>query len=258
VTERADRDETVSEAQIAVHWREEDYYHPPATFIAKANATDPAIVERYGEKYFPECFKEYADLLSWDHYWHTTLDTGTPPLVRRRSPEHSPRRHVLVLRRHRVDHRALLHRLRAARAGNHQRDVRGRAHLPGSRASLADRRATRGEHLPHRAHDDPHAAQARAGGAHEVPVPLQAHDHGRRADRTGRVALVSQRRRQGPSGHRRYLVANRERRVSGQHAAADEARQLRSRGPRGLPGDLRRGGSRGRGRKRPGRQHLHP
>jgi acetyl-CoA synthetase len=69
----------LSEAQIAVHWREEEYYQPPAAFIAQANAADPAILERFGEEHYPECFKEYADLLSWDSYWHTTLDTGDPP-----------------------------------------------------------------------------------------------------------------------------------------------------------------------------------
>ena len=69
----------VSEAQIAVHWREEEYYQPPPRFIGQANASDPSIFERFSEKYFPECFKEYADLLSWDHYWHTTLDTSNPP-----------------------------------------------------------------------------------------------------------------------------------------------------------------------------------
>jgi acetyl-CoA synthetase len=69
----------VSEAQIAVHWREEEYYQPPATFIAQANAADPAIFERFSEEHFPDCFKEYADLLDWDQYWHTTLDTSNPP-----------------------------------------------------------------------------------------------------------------------------------------------------------------------------------
>ena len=69
----------VSEAQIAVHWREEGYYYPPAKFIGQANAADPAIFERFSEEHFPECFKEYADLLTWDHYWHTTLDTSNPP-----------------------------------------------------------------------------------------------------------------------------------------------------------------------------------
>jgi acetyl-CoA synthetase len=69
----------VSEAQIAVHWREEEYYYPPAKFIGQANAADPGIFERFSEKNFPECYKEYADLLSWDSYWHTTLDTSNPP-----------------------------------------------------------------------------------------------------------------------------------------------------------------------------------
>src|SRR5712691_11102998 len=69
----------VAEAEIAVHWREEEYYQPSPKFIGQANASDPSIFERFSEKYFPECFKEYADLLTWDHYWHTTLDTSNPP-----------------------------------------------------------------------------------------------------------------------------------------------------------------------------------
>ena len=28
-----------SEAQIAVHWREEEYFEPPASFVAQANAS---------------------------------------------------------------------------------------------------------------------------------------------------------------------------------------------------------------------------
>jgi acetyl-CoA synthetase len=68
-----------TEAQIAVHWKEEEYYYPPAAFIAQANAADPRIFERFAEQNFPECFKEYADLLTWDKYWHTTLDTSNPP-----------------------------------------------------------------------------------------------------------------------------------------------------------------------------------
>ncbi|AVZ74289.1 acetate--CoA ligase [Streptomyces lunaelactis] len=69
----------LSEAQIAVHWREEDYYRPSAKFVAQANAGDPAIIERFGEEHFPECFREYADLLTWDTYWHTTLESSRPP-----------------------------------------------------------------------------------------------------------------------------------------------------------------------------------
>jgi acetyl-CoA synthetase len=69
----------VSEAQIAVHWREEEYIEPPASFVEQANAADPAILERFSEDHFPDCFKEYADLLTWDAEWDTTLDTSNPP-----------------------------------------------------------------------------------------------------------------------------------------------------------------------------------
>jgi acetyl-CoA synthetase len=70
---------SLSEAQIAVHWREEEYYQPPAEFIAQANAADPDILERFSEEHFPDCFKEYADLLTWDAEWETMLDTSNPP-----------------------------------------------------------------------------------------------------------------------------------------------------------------------------------
>jgi len=72
----------VSEAQIAVHWREEEYYPPPAGFVAQANANDPAIRDRFTEDKFPECFKEYADLLTWDQTWDTTLDTSNAPFYK--------------------------------------------------------------------------------------------------------------------------------------------------------------------------------
>jgi acetyl-CoA synthetase len=69
----------VSEAQIAVHWQEEAYYHPSPQFIAQANMTDPGIYNRFSLDNFPNCFKEYADLLTWYEYWHTTLDTSDAP-----------------------------------------------------------------------------------------------------------------------------------------------------------------------------------
>ena len=46
----------VSEAQIAVHWREEDYYYPPPGFVEQANAADPAILERFSEDRVPRLF----------------------------------------------------------------------------------------------------------------------------------------------------------------------------------------------------------
>src|SRR6202022_3686733 len=58
-----------------------------------------------------------------------------------------------------------------------------------------------------------------------------------------------------------HLVANRERRVPGQppaSAAADEARELRSRGPWHLPHHPRRGGKARSEGEHKGRQHLYP
>lgn len=69
----------LSEAQIAVHWREEEYFEPPPEFTAQANANDPAILERFGEEHFPDCFIEYAEMLDWDRKWDVVLDTSNPP-----------------------------------------------------------------------------------------------------------------------------------------------------------------------------------
>jgi len=68
-----------SEAQIAVHWGEEEYYYPSYEFIAQANMTDPAVFDRFSLDNFPNCFKEYADLLDWYEYWDTILDTSDAP-----------------------------------------------------------------------------------------------------------------------------------------------------------------------------------
>jgi acetyl-CoA synthetase len=69
----------LTEAQIAVHWREEEYFHPGPKFIGQANLSDPAVNQRFAVENFPECFREYGDMLSWDQYWHTTLDTSDAP-----------------------------------------------------------------------------------------------------------------------------------------------------------------------------------
>jgi acetyl-CoA synthetase len=68
-----------SEALIAVHWREEGTYPPPAKFTAQANASDPAIREQYTEDKFPDSFTAYADLLTWFKRWDTVLDTSNAP-----------------------------------------------------------------------------------------------------------------------------------------------------------------------------------
>jgi len=72
----------VSEATIAVHWQEEGYYRPSVEFIAQANLADPEVHKRFSLDNFPECFKEYADLLTWYKYWEKTLDTSNAPFWR--------------------------------------------------------------------------------------------------------------------------------------------------------------------------------
>ena len=67
------------EREIAVHWKEEEYVQPSPKFIGQANLTDPAILDRFTIEKFPEYFREYADLLDWDQYWHTTFDSSNPP-----------------------------------------------------------------------------------------------------------------------------------------------------------------------------------
>ncbi len=68
-----------SEAQIAVHWKEEEYVYPSEKFIAQANLTDKNVFDRFSLDNFPACFTEYADLLHWDKSWDTILDTSDAP-----------------------------------------------------------------------------------------------------------------------------------------------------------------------------------
>ncbi|MCI4350581.1 MAG: acetate--CoA ligase [Thermoplasmata archaeon] len=75
-------DPEVSEAQIAVHWKEEPRIDPPAEFVAQANVADVAVRGRFAIGRFPECFREYAELLDWATPWHTTLDTERAPFYR--------------------------------------------------------------------------------------------------------------------------------------------------------------------------------
>ena len=44
-----------SEAEIAVHWGEEQFFYPSAQFIAQANVTDPKVFERFSLDNFPNC-----------------------------------------------------------------------------------------------------------------------------------------------------------------------------------------------------------
>ena len=69
----------LNEAQIAVHWKEEEYFYPSQPFIAQANLKDPNIDKRFSLDNFPQCFDEYANLLTWFKKWDQTLDSGNPP-----------------------------------------------------------------------------------------------------------------------------------------------------------------------------------
>ena len=68
-----------TEADIAVHWGEEQYFYPSVKFIAQANMTDEKIYDRMSLDKCPEYWKEYADLLTWYKYWDTILDTSDAP-----------------------------------------------------------------------------------------------------------------------------------------------------------------------------------
>lgn len=74
--------ENVSESQIAVHWKEEEYFEPNPKFAEQANAKDDAILNRFKEENFPECFSEYAELLDWDKKWDKVLDSDNPPFFK--------------------------------------------------------------------------------------------------------------------------------------------------------------------------------
>lgn len=73
---------TVTEAEIAVHWGEESYVYPSPTFIRQANLVDPGIRERFSLDRFPDYYREFADLLTWDRYWTQILDASNPPFYR--------------------------------------------------------------------------------------------------------------------------------------------------------------------------------
>jgi acetyl-CoA synthetase len=81
-TQGASEEVEYSENQIAVHWREEEYYQPPEEFKGQANANSDSILEHFSPGNFPDSFTAYADLLTWDKKWDTVLDTSNPPFFK--------------------------------------------------------------------------------------------------------------------------------------------------------------------------------
>src|SRR5881396_808376 len=72
----------VSEAQIAVHWQEQNYFAPPKDFVAQANLTDKGVFKRFALEKFPGYYKEFAELLDWYKKWDKIFDGSKPPFWR--------------------------------------------------------------------------------------------------------------------------------------------------------------------------------
>lgn len=75
----SDKKIEVAETEIASHWIEEELIHPKESFVVQANMSDPNVIDRFSSDKFPDSYRDYADLLSWDKKWHTTVDTSNPP-----------------------------------------------------------------------------------------------------------------------------------------------------------------------------------
>jgi acetyl-CoA synthetase len=78
----AQEEKEYSESQIAVHWKEEEYYQPPEDMAKQANAGDKDILERFAPENFPDCFNEFAEMLTWEKKWDTVVDTSNPPFFK--------------------------------------------------------------------------------------------------------------------------------------------------------------------------------
>ena len=133
---------------------------------------------------------------------------------------------LLVHRRHRLGDRPQLCGLRPAGHGRHVADVRRRAELAGQRPLLEDHRGLRRDDSLHRADGDPRVHQVGRRMAEEVRSQLAAPArHGRRADQSRGVDVVSQCHRRRALPDRRYLVADGDRRPHDHAAARRDADQ---------------------------------
>ena len=63
-----------NESEIASHWREEELIYPSDSFANQANINDKNIKSNFTIDKFPECFKQYSDLITWDKEWDQILD----------------------------------------------------------------------------------------------------------------------------------------------------------------------------------------
>jgi len=70
------------EHTYSVTMEEQEYIYPSYEFVSQANMADPKIREKMSLDNFPYYYKEFADMLEWDEYWHTMLDTSDAPCWR--------------------------------------------------------------------------------------------------------------------------------------------------------------------------------
>ena len=125
------------------------------------------------------------------------------------------RRHLLVHRRHRLGHRAQLHRVRSAAERRDRADVRRRAQLAGVRSLLGDHREAQGQHPLHRADGDSHLHQVGQRMAEEArPEQPSLAGHRGRAHQSRGVDVVSRSDWRQSLPDRGYLVADRDRHAS--------------------------------------------
>ena len=153
------------------------------------------------------------------------------------------RRRLLVRGRHRLDHRAQLHRLRAAGERRDVGDLRGDPGLPGQGSLVGHRRALRRDDPLHGADGHPRAHEVGPGARREARSLVAAPPRvGRRADQPGGLDVVPRAHRRRADAGRRHLVADRDR-DGPDHAAPgphdDQAGLGDQAVPRGRRGHLR-------------------
>jgi len=68
-----------NESEIASHWREEELIYPSNEFANQANINDKNIKQNFTLDKFPDCFKQYSDLITWDKDWDEIMDSSNPP-----------------------------------------------------------------------------------------------------------------------------------------------------------------------------------
>ena len=170
------------------------------------------------------------------------------------------RRRLLVHRRRRLGHRALVSRLRPARQRRDVRDVRGRARLAGEGSLLGDLRALRRDDPLHGAHRDSRVHEVGRPVAGEArPLAASPARLRRRADQSRSVDVVSRAHRRQPLPDRRHVVADGDRRDRRSRRCLASPTTKPGSATTPLPGyhgrAARREGERDRGRRRAARAH---